>query len=348
MPTGFSSFLDDKNEENPCKLKFCVDNWTHDTVIHGEAMSNSDDNSITLAKRKNTRQDQYRIELFGKYDKLEIKGLVDSSGQYWFTQDMVAQALDIDKTTITHMRQNHPGEFTEFSDYNEAVIDGKKRIIYSEEGFLLICHMSQSEEAFRLRRWMAKQFRAKQEERTLVIQSKNLEPDDISDLSPTMQILNMMMRELNQDQRRIQAIEIQQVGLLEEQKQLNQRVSDHSKQIATLEGKHKSKPGEMTAISLASHCGWVSSGGLAHNTAIILAAYNHDFIGRGLMRTAFEQGPSGLGLPVEVYVFTVAGITEFNTKIDAQYRKGQSFIVIPNPTAIGYGQKNKRNVLKIK
>jgi prophage antirepressor-like protein len=117
---------------------------------------------------------EYQLDKFGKFNNTEILSIVDRAGRHWFTQEIVASALDVDRTTLTYIRQNHPGEFTDGMEYSSIVFEGKRRIVYSEEGFLTICDMSTSEVAFRLRRWMRHQFRVKHQSGAIAVNASPL------------------------------------------------------------------------------------------------------------------------------------------------------------------------------
>lgn len=287
---------------------------------------------------------EFALDQFGKFNNTEILSLRDPAGQFWFTQEVVASALDVDRTTITYIRQNHPGEFTEGIEYNSIVWDGKRRLVYSEEGFLTICDMSTSEVAYRLRRWMRQQFRVKHQGRDIVVQAKALPREDFSDLGPDLVILQQMLSTLAEDRRRIIQLENEQMTITAETQELKEKVAEHEERIAVWEDNAKIKPGEMTAIQLAGHCGWLARSGAPHNTAVILAAMNHGYLDNGLMQTRREQGPGGM--VVEVYVFTPTGVAQFISQVDAKYSSGQRFEIKPNDIARVHGNKNMRYVLK--
>lgn len=52
-------------------------------------------------------QMELRFELFGEFNDVEIEAIIDHNGTYWFTQDVIAEALEIDRMTISHMLKNH-------------------------------------------------------------------------------------------------------------------------------------------------------------------------------------------------------------------------------------------------
>lgn len=292
--------------------------------------------------------DEYAIDIFGKFNNVDIISIVEPDGSFWFSQEIIAQALDVDRTALTHIRQNHPGEFTEHEDYKSIVFQGKRRVVYSEEGFLTICDMSSSEAAFRLRKWMRQQFRVKHSGSDLVVQSKakGLPREDLSGLGKDLVILQHMLDSLAEDRRRIMTLEVETKAIEEEQGELKERVGATEEQLALWVHGAKIKPGEMTAIELARHCGWVSRSGAPHNLAVILAAANAGFVRRKLMQPRQEQGPNGL--KVEVWVFTQPGVHEFLQTIDPTFGNGQKFDLLPNDIASEDCPqiKNRRSVLK--
>lgn len=289
---------------------------------------------------------EYNIDIFGKFNNVEIISILDRDGTYWFAQDVIADALGVDRSALSHIRANHPEEFTEHVDYKDLVINGRRRVVYSEEGFLTICDMSSSEAAYRLRKWMRQQFRVKHAGTDITVQAKAQPREDLSDLGKDLVILQTMLDALAEDRRRIRSLEVETKALEEEHDVLRERVDANEQQLALWVQGAKIKPGEMTAIEVARHCGWVSKSGAPHNLAVILAAANAGFVGRDLMQARREQGPNGM--QVEVWVFTQAGVSEFLQKIDPLYSTGQRFDIIPNATAMSECPqiKNRRTVSK--
>jgi len=287
---------------------------------------------------------EYAIDLFGKFGAHEIQSIVDKAGNYWFTEQAIAEALGEDRHHVLYIRQNHPGEFVEGDHYTSIVFEGKRRLVYSEEGFLTICDMSKSAEAYRLRKWARKQFRVKQRGSSVVVTTKSVR-EDLSDLPTDIVALYKMVDSLAEDRRRIIRLEREQAEAANEIDNLTARASDTETRIATIEGRSKIRPGEMSAIQLAQHCGWVSTGGGPHNPAVVLAAVNADFLARGLMQQRAELDANNRR--VEVNVFTPEGIAAFLAEIDAQYSSGESFDVAPNAIALQRGLKNRRYVRKL-
>lgn len=288
---------------------------------------------------------EYALDLFGKYGGKDIQSIVDRAGNYWFTEQTIAEALGEAQHHVAYIRQNHPGEFDEGTHYTSLVIDGKRRLVYSEEGFLVICDMSKSVEAYRLRKWARNQFRVKQRDGQVLVQAKASARDDLSDLGSDLVILQQMLDTLAEDRRRIVRIEREQAANEIEVGALKERASDTEVRIATLEGRAKVKAGEMTAIQLAQHCGWMTDKGSVHNPAVVLAAINADFLGRRLMHRRQELDSNNR--PVEVNVFTPEGVAAFLHEIDANYSSGDEFEIAPNAIAAQRGLKNRRYVRKL-
>lgn len=190
----------------------------------------------------------------------------------------MADALDMDRTNLVHIRSNHPTEFTEGDEYTSIVWEGKRRIVFSEEGFLTVCDMASTEVAYRLRRWIRQQFRVKHEGRGITVQAKAVQREDFSDLGKDLVILQQLLSSLAEDRRRIIVLEHEQVAITEETKELKGKVAEHEERIAVWENGAKIKPGEMTAIQLADHCGWAAQGGGPHNLAVILTATNYGYV----------------------------------------------------------------------
>jgi prophage antirepressor-like protein len=292
--------------------------------------------------------EDFSIELFGKFNGLEIRSLIDKYDHYWFTQETIAQALDIDRTTIAKIRANHPSEFSEGDEWTTGVIDGKRKVVFSEEGFLTICDMSTSPVAFRLRRWMRKQFRVRQEGKTLQIHRREealtLPREDLSDLSPQTRALKGLVDGIVEHEIRIAKLEKQKSEIEQETQLLKEDVEQNKSAIKAIEEKARLQPGEMTALQLAHHCGWTSKSGGAHNLAVILAAVNEGFDLDGLMVERDEEGPQRR--TVQVQVFTVEGVAKFLSEIDNKYDTGEKFEVTPNKLAQRKGYKCSRYVLK--
>lgn len=287
---------------------------------------------------------EYRLEPFGMFDGSEIEAIVDSNGEHWFTQELMAAALGVDRTTVGRLRTHYPAEFTEFVDWNSIVWEGRRRIVFSEEGFMTACDMANSETAFRLRRWMRKQFKVRRHANTLVIQAKSMPDEDLSDLPENMQMTRRLWDDIASNYRRIAAVKKAQELLKLEQTELKERVTEQGLRLAAIENTAQIKPGEMTATQLAGHAGWLAKSGAPHNSAIILAAYNQRFHERGLIVKRNEKQTTGI--IVEVCVFTPDGVSAFKNEIDSQYALGEKFTITPNSHALAVGQKNKRHVMK--
>lgn len=288
---------------------------------------------------------EYKMEIFGKYEHLEINSIVDHRGNYWFTQQTIAAALELDNTTMTRLRKNHPAEFTEGMEVSSLPINGTRQVVYSEEGFLTICDLANTERAFRLRRWMRKQFRVKQNGGNLTVYTRQLQKDDLSDLGEDLQMLQRMLDTIAENRRRIMLLEESREEIEEQTEELKEQLEEHEARLTAFETQLQLKPGELTAIQLADHCGWRSRSGGPHNTAVILAALNAEFHRKGWMRTIPDEGPGGL--VVNVFVFSVEGVSLFKQNVDSLYPPGQSFEIIPNTFAVEAGHKNKRNVFKM-
>lgn len=290
--------------------------------------------------------DEYAIDIFGKFNNVEIISIVDPDGSFWFQQGIIAQALGIEPSALTHIRQNHPEEFTENVDYKGVTFNGRRHLVYSEEGFLTICDMSSSEAAYRLRKWMRQQFRVKHSGSDIVVEAKakSLPREDLSDLGQDLVLMQHIIDGMADDRRRLRIVENEQKRLAAESEELKGKVTEHATKIAAWEDGAKVKPGEMTALQLATHCRWLSQSGGAHNVAVVLAAVNAGFIEKGLMQGRREQGPGGL--TVEVQVFTPDGVALFLSQIDSKYSSGESFTLVPNSVARKRYYKQQRHVYK--
>lgn len=289
---------------------------------------------------------EFTLQLFGRFDSKDIQSIVDNRGVHWFTQETVCDALDIERTAIYRIRKNHPGELSEHDDYQRISINGTSHLCFSEEGFFTILDMSTSEIAYRFRKWMRQQFRARQKEGEILVTPKNLQPDDLSDLGSDLVMAQELLNTIAENRRRIQSNTNMINRLGEEKQALEERTRTIEDRLTAWEDDAQIKPGEMTAISLAEHCGWVSSSGAPHNIAVITAGLCHQFHLRGMMERRRDETPVGYGQPVEVWVFTAAGVAEFLAIIDKAYHSGQSFRIEPNDHAKRAGHKNGRNVYK--
>lgn len=287
---------------------------------------------------------EYAIDVLGKFNNVEISSIVDPSGQHWFSQDLIAQALDVDRTALAHIRSNHPQEFREHIDYTSIVFEGKRRVVYSEEGFMTICDMSTSEVAYRLRKWVRTQFRVRNTGSEIVVQAKALPREDLSDLGNDLVLMQHIIDGMANDRRRLKAVEQEQKRLSAEANELRGKVTEHESRLTAWEDGAKVKPGEMTALQLATHCRWLSNSGAAHNVAVVLAADCAGFIEKGLMQGRREQGPGGM--TVEVQVFSPQGVALFLSQIDTKYHSGQYFTIEPNTCARHRGYVQKRHVYK--
>lgn len=287
---------------------------------------------------------EFRIDVFGTFQGEDIRSIVDAAGRWWFLAEVVADALQVDRSTVTRAREHHPEEFREGDEYDYFVVDGKRRLCFSEEGFLRILDASQSDRAVRLRRWMRQQFKIRQEGDDLVVRSKTAIQEDFSDLGKDLMIMQQMLNSIAEDRRRIRELQLSQAKITEEVEVLEERVSTTESRVSSLEGNLKIGPGEMSAIHLAQECGWFSSSGGAHNVAVILASFNAGFHQNDRMVRRYEQGPQGRA--VEVWIFTPQGVTDFKTRIDSRYNTGQDFELVPNQLAEAMGHKNRRMVYK--
>ena len=285
------------------------------------------------------------IEVFGKFNDLEINTIVDKYNRYWFTAIMVADALGIGRTTINGIKKNNKKHFVEGEEYVWMVVDGKRQLVFSEEGFLTICDLAKSPVAFVLRRWMRKQFRVKKDEaQGIVVYPKHQELDDFSDVDPSFAAIQKLLDRAVENRRRIKALEASKKLLDQHQEELGQRMGEAERKIKDVEGRTSLNPGEMTALQLARNIRWVTVNGGVHNLAVILAAINSDFLRKGLLKKISSQGPNGLFF--DEYVFTVDGVVAFKSKINSRYNTGDKFVIVPNEIAKEFGYKCKRNVEK--
>ena len=286
--------------------------------------------------------------MFGSFNSIEVQAIVDGQGNHWFTQTMAAEALGIDKSTISRMRQNHAIEFTKFEDFMTMTLHGSRQGV-----FLRLCDLSSSKRAFQLRRWMRKQFRARRNPDGIMIQAKGMPEDDLSDLSPEMLVIHKMVNEMVQNQlaikrneRHLELLRDHQERIKEENEQLRNVTADHEVRIKACEEGAHLKPGELTAIQLADQCGWRTKSGGPHNLAVILAAINAGFEERRLMLQRREEAPANCPHPVFVHVFTTKGVAAFISEIDSQFNSGDTFTISPGSRAQTLGQKNRRHVIK--
>lgn len=285
------------------------------------------------------------MELFGQFGSLEILSVRDHRGEFWFPQQVVAESLGVTPSSITQMRKGHPAELSEFDMWTTMNLKGRKHVVYSEEGFLTICDLSHAEVAYRLRRWMRKQFRVKHHGDRLVVEARRqMERDDLSDLSPKLQAVQLLLDEVAKHERDIKRIDMEKAELQGRQEELIEVVEVSQSRITALEEAAKTKPGEMTATQLAAHVGWCSRSGAPHNLAVILAATNEGFVERGLLGERVENGPAAYGM-VPVMVFTASGVTAFKNEIDSKYGIGR-FAIKPEGPSVERGLKNRRNVYK--
>ena len=286
---------------------------------------------------------EFKLESFGTFGKLEIHSIIDNRGNYWFTQDVVAEAIGVDPSTVSRARTSHAGEFEEFEHYMNIRIDhsGKMRLCYSEEGFLMICDLITTAETFRLKKWIRTQFRVKQTGGDITVHTKSLPEEDFSDLPEELQRFHLYYTTMMATHQRIkktevqlQRLEVDKAEIISEQKELRARVDKWE------EGA-KIKPGEMTSEQLATSCGWRSRKGHPHFTAVILAAANEGFEQRGLMNRRHEM-QVGIG-QVERVIFTAEGVKEFKSEIDSRYAHGAPHTI--EPVIVGY--TSKRNFYKV-
>lgn len=285
----------------------------------------------------------YTMDLFGKYESLEIQSIVDRFGNFWFTEQSIAEALGEERHHVLYIRTTHDKEFKEDEHYTTISFEGKRRIVYSEEGFLTICDISKSKKAYDLRKWARKQFRVKQRGSNVVVTPKT-DREDLSDLPQEIVLLYQMIDNLAEDKRRIKKLEREQAENAVEIDTLTSRANDTEVRIAQLEGRDKIAPGELTATLLAQKIRWVSRSGGDNNPAVVLAAINENFYARKLMHTRNEL--EVFNRLVEVHIFSPDGIRAFCTEIDSKYSTGDYFIIEPNEIARSFGYKNKRHVWK--
>lgn len=306
--------------------------------------------SLRFVRAKNETEEnivnEYKgIEVFGEFNDVTVHSIIGLDGREWFTMTDIALALDVGKSTISRLRRENVSEF-EDGDVDMITIDGKNQLVFSEEGFMTICDLSKSKMAYRLRRWVRKQFRVRRDEALgIVVYPKAVERDDLSDVEPELAMVQHMLDNIIEDRRRIRALETSGEVIRERQDKLTERVFNAEQKIQAFEDQNVISPGEMTALQLARHVRWITVSGGAHNMAVILAAINADFLARRLLRKIPKRGP--LGKYVEEYVFTVNGVTTFKKEINANYCTGQKFVIKPNGLAQTLGYKCKRNVEKV-
>ena len=67
----------------------------------------------------------YELDIFPGNSTTQRSSHRRQGGNFWFTQEVVASALDVDKTALIHIRNNHPGEFDEGDHYNVHRLEGQ-------------------------------------------------------------------------------------------------------------------------------------------------------------------------------------------------------------------------------
>lgn len=289
----------------------------------------------------------YDIVSFGDFHGCDVRAIVDSEGKHWFTKNIIAGALGIDKGNVVHVRSNNSSEFIVGEDYKYITHNKKKVVVYSEEGFLTICDLSSSKRAYRLRKWMRSQFRVKSTGNGIIVHHKH-EKDDYSDLDDDLAMTQKLLDRIIEDRQRMKSMQRAHDLLSDAVEEANmvfdQRITKAEKQLEAIEDKAVIHPGEMTATQLATHCKWYAPSGSAHNLAVILAAMNHNFLDRDLMRQCTEEVNNGR--LVECWVFSPEGMSEFIKTIDSAYSPGQRFQIEPNDISRKMSYKNRRNVRK--
>lgn len=286
-----------------------------------------------------------RFEFFGNYNgKADITAIVDKFDNVWFTEQDIALALGVNRTALTHIRTAYPEEFEEGIDTRMLTWEGRRRAVYSEDGFLTICSLSSSAEARRLRRWMRAQFRVRRERDQMVVRNKQTFMDGLEGMDESdAQLLELTKRVIDA-RRRLKILETQS----EQTKLLlgdaKETLARHETEIRQIEAGLQLKPGEHTALTVAQMVGWYSEGGLPHNPAVILAAANRGYEAKGWMVRRSQQEAGGR--IVEVTVFTPEGFMDFLQNIDSKYKLGESFSVVPNEIGARHG-KATRNVRKL-
>lgn len=226
--------------------------------------------------------------------------------------------------------------------------------MFSEEGFLTITDLARSEKAVRLRKWIRRHFRVKQQGEGIIVAPKDLPRDDFSDLGEDgkrLQWMSALVMEMAENQRRLrdlgqrqQALQDMQHETKAEAKEIKAKVKANAKKIQALEKNVKLQQGEMTAVAVANKCGWCSASGAPHNMAVILAAVNNEYIEHGWLVKRPEEGPNRI--VVEVTVLTVEGVAKFMSELDAIRTPGQRFTIAPNDVAKRHGHNRKAHVYK--
>jgi prophage antirepressor-like protein len=277
---------------------------------------------------------EFRIDMFGSFNGVEIRSIIDRLDRHWFPANVVADALDMDRSTITKARENHPTEFSEGEEYDYFPFEGKRHLCFSEEGFMRILDAANSERAMRLRRWIRQQFRVRQEGTDIVVRARSIPQDEPEEIDDDLALVQNLLNSVVEDRRRIKRLERQSEEMKEEAQMLAGRVANTENKLAIWEENAKLQPGELTAIMVASRCKWQSSSGAPHNVAVIAAAANQGLIARNLLVKRKEQVAGGR--IVDVYVFTPEGVVEFITRIDSQYSSGQKFTISANKNANTY------------
>jgi len=290
-------------------------------------------------------KDSVTIKVLGHFDNSEIRDITDVYGKSWFTALDICQALEVDRSTISHILNKNSEEFAE-EDTRDLTVDGKRQLVFSEEGFLTICDLSSSPVAYHLRKWLRQQFRVRRDEdRGIVVYHKSQDPEDLSDIDRDYAYMRHMLDRIFDNRRQIEVLKASSKALQDQQVRLTEDVEESQKRIDEFESRFSIKPGEMTSTQLARHVRWVSSSGAPHNTAVILAAVNECFLEQGLMRQVEAVGP--MGRPTPEWIFSPGGVSLFLTTVDASFHTGQRFTVAPNTYAKNNGYKNKRHVRKV-
>lgn len=90
---------------------------------------------------------------YGTFQGRKIEALM-GGGEYLFTRQMIARALGIDPSAVVHCRKNNPDLFGEGPHYRWMRFRKKRRLLFTEAGFLNVCEVSSADRAVQLRQWI--------------------------------------------------------------------------------------------------------------------------------------------------------------------------------------------------
>ncbi|MGE0706699.1 MAG: hypothetical protein AB7N76_05195 [Planctomycetota bacterium] len=283
---------------------------------------------------------EFTLAAYGTFERVEIQSIVDNRDGHWFDVPTVAKVLGLDSHHLRLMVARQPGEVVHLEDWREIEIGGRTRRCYSEQAFLKIVNMvnlkgEAGERAYRLREWIRKKLdlRVRQENGGIVVEAKG-QALDLSDASAGLQIAYQLVKVAAEHERQIKETKAEVAEVKAEVAEVKAEVAEVSKLGALLskwEDGAKIKPGEMTAECMAAACGWYSTTGNTHHSAVIHAAADAGFESRGLLVRRYGETTTGVHGAVERFIFTVEGVEAFRKEVDAAYAKGRTHVIPRSP-----------------